>query len=237
MADISILQLPPATTPLQPTDVTVVVQGAITKKIPASAFAGATGPTGPQGPQGATGATGATGAQGIPGPQGATGATGATGLSWVGYYGSFYDSTNQTLANTTTAYTIALGTTDIVNGVTMVSGNQMTFANTGKYSVQFSLQLSNSASLPHDATVWLRKNGTDIPASASQVTVDGTHGGLNGHFILMVNYVLALTAGDYIQLVWRAADTAVFIEAIAAGTSPTRPAAPSVILTAFQVAP
>jgi len=74
MADISILQLPPATTPIQPTDVTVIVQGAVTKKIPASAFAGATGPQGPQGVQGVQGAQGPQGPQGPQGNQGNAGA-------------------------------------------------------------------------------------------------------------------------------------------------------------------
>lgn len=82
MADISILQLPP-TNFVNANDVTVVVQGGITKKVAASVFqsgvTGPQGPAGPQGPQGIAGTPGAAGAQGPQGPGGPQGATGATG--------------------------------------------------------------------------------------------------------------------------------------------------------------
>lgn len=85
MADISILQLPPATS-VGANDVTVIVQDGITKKAAVTVFqngiVGPQGPAGPQGPQGtpgATGATGATGAQGPGGPQGAQGVPGIQG--------------------------------------------------------------------------------------------------------------------------------------------------------------
>jgi hypothetical protein len=44
-----------------------------------------------------------------------------------------------------------------------------------------------------------------------------------------------MAAGDYIQLVWNANNTAVSLEQIPAAVSPTRPAIPSVILTVNQV--
>lgn len=95
MADISILQLPPATS-VGANDVTVIVQDGITKKAAVTVFqngiVGPQGPAGPQGPQGtpgATGATGATGAQGPGGPQGAQGVPGIQGLQGpVGPQGS-----------------------------------------------------------------------------------------------------------------------------------------------------
>lgn len=70
MADISILQLPPATT-VSANDVTVVVQDGITKKVAASVFQGGIiGPVGPIGPAGPTGPLGPTGATGPLGPTG-----------------------------------------------------------------------------------------------------------------------------------------------------------------------
>lgn len=94
MADISILQLPP-TSFVQANDVTVVVQGGVTKKVAASVFqsgitgptgpagpqgpAGVVGPIGPQGPQGAVGPVGPTGPQGVPGQTGAPGVAGPIG--------------------------------------------------------------------------------------------------------------------------------------------------------------
>lgn len=83
MADISILQLPPATS-VGANDVTVIVQDGITKKAAVTVFqngiVGPQGPAGPQGPQGIAGTPGANGAQGVPGPAGAQGAQGVPGI-------------------------------------------------------------------------------------------------------------------------------------------------------------
>jgi len=86
MADISILQLPPATS-VGANDVTVIVQDGITKKAAVTVFqngiVGPQGPAGPQGPQGVAGTPGAQGAQGVPGPGGPQGAQGVPGIQGV----------------------------------------------------------------------------------------------------------------------------------------------------------
>ena len=46
-----------------------------------------------------------------------------------------------------------------------------------------------------------------------------------------LNYFVDLAESDYLQLMWRPSDVGVSIEHFAAGTSPTRPAVPSVIAT------
>jgi hypothetical protein len=84
MADISILQLPPATS-VGANDVTVIVQNGITKKAAVTVFqngiVGPQGPAGPQGPQGVAGTPGAQGQQGVPGPGGPQGVAGPAGPS------------------------------------------------------------------------------------------------------------------------------------------------------------
>jgi hypothetical protein len=47
--------------------------------------------------------------------------------------------------------------------------------------------------------------------------------------------MLEIAANDYVELVWRTSDTRLELITDVAGTSPTRPAVPSVILTASQV--
>jgi hypothetical protein len=46
-----------------------------------------------------------------------------------------------------------------------------------------------------------------------------------------MNYFLSLNATDYVEIMWRPTDVGVSIEQYAAGTSPTRPAVPSAIVT------
>ena len=212
---------------------------------------GVTGPTGPQGIQGPTGPTGAnstvagptgpTGAQGIQGPTGPTGATGATGAGGaLGYWGSFWDTTTQTVASANTAYSITLNSADAANnGVSVVSGSQVTFAYAGVYSLTFSIQFSNADTQIQDANVWLRKNDSgstgDVPDTDSKFSIISSHGGVHGNVIGTVNFVLSLAAGDFIELVWSTTSTQVTLETIAAGTSPTSPRVPAVVFTATQV--
>ena len=154
----------------------------------------------------------------------------------IGYWGSFWDMTDQTIASTTTAYVVNLGNANADNnGVSVVSGNRVTVANAGVYNIAVSVQVTSTNVQIHDAWFWFRKNGTDIPASCSQISVPQSHGGNPGALIFYVNIFEKMAAGDYIQLVWSASDVTVSLQHIHALTSPTRPETPSVILTVNQV--
>lgn len=154
----------------------------------------------------------------------------------LGWWGSFWDTTDQTIASTTTAYVIGLNSADTNNdGVSVVSGNRVTVANAGAYRASISIQFTNTNTQAHDATFWIRKNGVDVPNSASRVTVPSTHGGITGHQVTMVELAQRLNAGDYLQFVWAAENVAVKIETLSAGTTPVHPQIPSVIVTVNQI--
>ena len=165
-----------------------------------------------------------------------TWATVATGIGTTGYWGSFWDTTNQTAASTTVAYLITLNSTDAdSNGVSIVSSSRITFAYAGAYNLQFSAQFVNTDTQIHNAQVWLRLNGTDVTDSMGTVAIQQKHGGIDGINIVSWNYVLKLSAGDYLQLVWNVDSTNVSLQTLPAGTSPTHPESPSVIVTATPV--
>lgn len=153
-----------------------------------------------------------------------------------GWWGSFWDTTDQTVTSTTEAYVVTLNNADTNNdGVSVVSSSQLTVANAAVYRVSVSYQFVNTDSQAHDVVFWFRKNGTDIADSASKVTVPSTHGGALGHQVTMVEIVQKLAAGDHIQLAWKADNTAVKIETLPAGTTPVHPQIPSVIVTVNQL--
>lgn len=154
----------------------------------------------------------------------------------LGWWGSFLDTTDQTVTTTTAAYAITLNTSDANNdGVSVTSGSQITVANAAVYRAGISVQFTNNDSQAHDAVVWVRKNGTDVPDSASKVTVPSTHGGKNGHLIMFVELAQELAANDYLQFMWHAEGTSVKIETLPAGTTPVYPQIPSVIVTVNQI--
>lgn len=147
-------------------------------------------------------------------------------------YGSFFDTTDQTAASSTTAYPITLNTTDLSYGVTVVSSSRITFEFAGTYNIQFSVQLTNDTNNSQDIDIWFAKNGTNIANSNSRFGLaPRKSAGDPYHMVGALNFVVQLQANDYIELYWRSTNASARIEYYAAGTSPTRPAVPSVILT------
>jgi hypothetical protein len=146
-------------------------------------------------------------------------------------YGGFQDSTDQTAANTTTAYPMTYNTTDYADGVSLASGSRITAGYSGLYNLQFSAQFVNTDSSIHDIDIWFRKNGTNIDNSNSRFSVPNKHGSVDGHLIAGLNFFVALAKNDYIEIMWSTTSTAVSLESLPTSTSPTRPAIPSVIAT------
>ena len=153
-------------------------------------------------------------------------------------YGSFQDSTDQTAANTTTAYAVTLNTTDYSSGVYVSSSSRINVRNYGVYNIQFSIQFKNTTNDGQDVDIWFMKNGTNVDASNSRFHLPARKGsGDPSHLTAALNFFLELNANDYIEIMWRTTDTGVSIEHFETSTSPTRPAIPSAIVTASYVAP
>ena len=147
-------------------------------------------------------------------------------------YGAFQDSTDQVAANTTTAYAITFDTTDFSNGVTLSNSSRLNVSQSGIYNVQFSIQFTNTTNASQDVDVWFRKNGTNIDKSNSRFGFAPRKGaGDPFHTIAAMNFFVSMNANDYVEIMWRTTDVGVSIEQYAAGTSPTRPAVPSAIVT------
>ena len=147
-------------------------------------------------------------------------------------YGAFQDGTDQTAANTTTAYAITFDTTDFSNGVTLSNSSRLNVSQAGIYNLQFSIQFTNTTNASQDVDVWFRKNGTNIDKSNSRFGFAPRKGaGDPYHTIAALNFFVNLAANDYVEIVWRTTDVGVQIEHYAASSTPTRPAVPSVIAT------
>jgi len=196
--------------------------------IGSTGLTGSTGSTGSTGIQGDNGSTGATGV----GTQGSTGATGLTGAGGAsGYYGSYYSNVDQTATAVSTAYPMTLNNIVGERGVSVVSGSQITFSVAGTYDLQFSAQLHNNGGGGSGNTVqiWFRKNGTDIPDSATRITVPSNSPYVVAAWDFMDNFI----AGDYVELMWSTDNTNIGIDHNTS-VSPA-PAIPSLIVTVMQV--
>lgn len=147
-------------------------------------------------------------------------------------YGAFQDGTDQTAANTTTAYAITFDTTDYSNGVSLSNSSRLNVTDSGIYNCQFSIQFKNTTNDTQDVDVWFRKNGTNIDASNSRFGLPPRKSsGDPSHVIAAMNFFVSMNASDYIEIMWRPSDVGVSIEHYGTSTTPTRPSVPSVIAT------
>ncbi len=183
--------------------------GSIFTKAPVD---GAVGPVGPQGPQGATG---------NPGPQGARG----------GWYGSFFDTTNQNNTNPAIAYAMKFNSTDGANGVSINDSSKIRVANSGVYNIQFSAQLINTSLDATTFDIWLAKNGEPVTNTNTTVSLDKKQ----TRYVAAWNFMIDLNANDYVELMWFSGQANAQIHYVGPQVNPTRPAVPSVILTVHQV--
>jgi len=159
---------------------------------------------------------------------------GATPTWTTPAYGYFLDTATQTAsANTPTAVTY--NTTSLANDISIVSSSRVTLAVTGTYNFSYDLQVSNSSTGVDSLTVWFRKNGSDIAYSAGQTDVPTKHGAVNGRTVISTSQMFAVAAGDYIQIFWTTDGGNSSLTEYAAGTSPTHPESPSVMLTVTKV--
>tara|TARA_R110002153_G_scaffold258868_1_gene418370 strand:- start:87 stop:1217 length:1131 start_codon:yes stop_codon:yes gene_type:complete len=146
-------------------------------------------------------------------------------------YGSFFDTTSQTASLADTIYAVNHNTTDLSNGVSIVSGSRITLSETGTYTIISTHQYVHSTGGTVTITGWLRKNGNDVSYSGTDLRLKG-----NGDKDLYaINYFVEAEAGDYYELMWSADGTDTYIVATPARTGPVRPAVPSVITTVNKV--
>ena len=151
--------------------------------------------------------------------------------------GSFYDTTTQTVASGGIA-AMKLNTTDVsaTDGISItnnLSGHptRITVTKDGVYDIKFSAQLERlSGGVSKQAVVWLRKNGTDVPDSATHVAVQA-----NANFLVIAwNFFIQLNASEYCELMWTQ-DDAIEIKYEPANIIVPYPATPSVIVTINEI--
>ena len=146
-------------------------------------------------------------------------------------YGSFYDTTSQTASLANTIYAVNHNSTDLSNGVSIVSSSRITISETGTYTIISTHQYVHNMGGVVTITGWLRKNGVDVDYSGTDLRLKGNE----DKDLYAINYFVEAEAGDYYELMWSANGTDTFIVATPARTSPTRPAVPSVITTVNRV--
>jgi len=205
MANVKITDLTAASTPLAGTELLEIVQSGVSVKAAAAAIGNS--------------------ANALP----------YASLSGRAYI-SAYDTSDQT-GSISAATAVKMNTTGFSAGISITNNGsgvptRITFAAAGTYMIAPSIQFKNADTNDHDATVWFRKNGTDIANSATVLSVPKAADGGAAYFQIV--FYEQVTAGQYIEVMWLPENANVTIDYTAAGA--IAPAIPSVIAVAERIA-
>ena len=120
------------------------------------------------------------------------------------------------------------------NGISVESGSRIKVPCAGQYLVTFTLQVTNRSNTAAEFEVWAKDTGVNYPLSNTRFDVPARKSGsIWSHIVPAITGIFTVDdpTNDYLQVAWWSDNLNVFIQNYAAGTSPTRPAIPSVILT------
>jgi hypothetical protein len=102
----------------------------------------------------------------------------------------------------------------------------------GTYNISFSLQFKSTSNSTESVDIWFRKNGTDVADSNSVFGIPARKSAsIASQLIASLNFFIDLDSDDFIEIMWPVSSSDIIMEHFAAGTSPTRPATPSAIVT------
>ena len=131
--------------------------------------------------------------------------------------------------NLLTYDTVALG-----NGISVESNSRIKVPCAGEYLVTFTLQVTNRGNTAAEFEVWAKDTGTNYPLSNTRFDVPVRKSStIWSHVVPAITGIFTVDdpANDYLEIAWWSDSLDVYLENYAAGTSPTRPEIPSVILT------
>jgi hypothetical protein len=147
-------------------------------------------------------------------------------------YGQFYDLTSQS-GSSGSVQSMKFGTTDISEGVSIVSGSQIKVQYDGVYNLQFSTQLENTANTNIVFYIWFAKNGNSIPNTNTHVDVARAQSAHLGKQPAAWNFLCHMDANDYLEIKWSCDSTEGLLHYDAG--SGQIPATPSAIATLTQI--
>lgn len=146
-------------------------------------------------------------------------------------YGNYLDTTTQTCAAINTPTAVKHNTTDVQVGIHRDTTNtsRIVADHPGIYNFQFSYQITKASANVGYIYIWPRKNGVDIPDSATRMSVAGS----GRAAVAAWNFIVRLDATDYFEIYWAVDDTGIKLEAPVA--TAFCPATPSVLLSATRI--
>lgn len=145
------------------------------------------------------------------------------------FNGKFSSSTDQIPLAPNTPYAVTFEITDYSSGVILENNSHIKVLNAGMYSFDFRLQVTSTNSSQKNIWIWARKNGVDVPESATKVTMTG-----NGvEIVPSWEFTYSLLPNDYFQLMYAVDNVGLLINSPAA--TAFCPGTPSAVIKVRQI--
>jgi hypothetical protein len=129
---------------------------------------------------------------------------------------------------------LTFNTVALSNGIRVVDNTKIFVPCSGQYLVTFTLQMTNRSNSAAELEIWAKDTGVNYPLSNTRFDIPARKSGsIWAHIVPAITGIFTVTdpAVNYLEIAWWSDNADVYIEHYAAGTSPTRPAIPSVIFT------
>jgi hypothetical protein len=150
-----------------------------------------------------------------------------------GAHGAFHHTLTQTSVGANQINKAIYNTTDLSNGVSVVSNSQITVVNAGIYNFEFSAQIEKTSGGSDNVDIWIQINGSNVADSNTRIALTGG----SAKQVAAWNFLIQLAAGQYVELCWSSPSAAVQLHAEGPQVTPTRPGIPSIIASLFMVKP
>jgi len=150
-------------------------------------------------------------------------------------YAMLMSDQDQSSAGTTSENLISYNTPIFQSGIFVESSTRLRFQYAGQYLIIVNCQFANRGNTAAEFEIWAKDKGVNYPLSNTRFDIPARKSvSIYSHVVAIINGIFTINdpETEYLEIAWWSDSADVFLEHYAAGTNPTRPEIPSVILTA-----
>ena len=150
-------------------------------------------------------------------------------------YSMLMSNQDQSSAGTTSENLITYNTPIFQNGIFVENSTRLRFQYSGQYLIIVNCQFTNRGNTAAEFEIWAKDKGVNYPLSNTRFDIPARKSvSIYSHVVAVINGIFTINdpETEYLEIAWWSDSANVYLQHYAAGTNPTRPEIPSVILTA-----
>jgi hypothetical protein len=146
-------------------------------------------------------------------------------------HANVYSTQIQAYSGTTNGQTITFTNIDDSAGIILTGNTKIQVTSNGYYQFGVSAIFNQTSGSGFEYDLWFSKNGVLIPNTNTKIVIASA----TSEQLLSVLITMNLLALQYIEFIWYCSSANGRLLATAAGTNPTRPLSPSIIVSVIKV--